>query len=478
MKKENKNRMYWGAVALYFLILIVVHSRIVTGTNDDAWFAAVLDRYDLLSYLRVRYMTWTSRLPTEALLVYLTRWPSWIWKGLNICFFMLLVYELAAIWGEDEETQPKAQLFFAVFLFLLPVQMHNGAGWITTTMNYLWPVTLGFLPLILLRKWETGKRICSYEYPVCAIGCFLGSFQEQTAAVLFVLFLLYAIGRRIQRQKMPLFGYMLCLITFGVLVFTLTCPGNAARSAAETQTWFPEFASYTIGEKILTGFLRTCSFYITCESGNLYFLLILSALFALTLIERKSVFLCLTGAYSWLITFVSGFCGTVFNKFEIDFRLPFSGLLQNTELPEINAAVTWMDIALECVLFSSVLGCVVVLLYSVFGNNISQKSVSILPNTDLIPDDLRPESPSTDRIQHADTNGRFVQCFQRNGTFCMLFLMLAASLCSGFIMGFSPTVYASGGRVFLLGSLIQLGILYTCTSKLPVTIQNSISHSL
>ncbi len=478
MKKENKNRLYLGAAALYFLILIAIHSRIVTGTNDDAWFAAVLDQYDLLSYLRVRYTTWTSRLPAEALLVYLSRWPSWIWKGLNICFLMLLVYELAAIWGEDGESQPKARIFFAVFLFLLPVQMHNGAGWITTTMNYLWPVTLGFLPLVLLRRWEMGKRIGFYEYPLCAIGCFLGSFQEQTAAVLFVLFLLYAIGRRIQRQKMPLFGYMLCLITFGVLVFTLTCPGNAARSAAETKAWFPEFASYTFGEKLLTGFLRTCSFYITCESGNLYFLLIVSVLFALTLIPKKSVFLCLAGAYCWLITFVSGFCGTIFDKFGIDFRLPLAGLLQNTELPEINAAVTWTDIALECVLFSSVLGCAVVLLYFVSGNDISQKSVSILPNTDLIPDDPRPESPSTDRIQHADTNGRFVQCFQRNGTFCMLFLMLAASLCSGFIMGFSPTVYASGGRVFLLGSLLLLGILYTCTSKLPVTIQNSISHSL
>lgn len=88
--------IFWG----FGIILLVAHGFAVTGIYDDAWFAEVLNEYKLMDYLEYRYQIWTSRLPIEAVLVYLTRLNPWIWKICNVLIILLLVYECCVIWGK------------------------------------------------------------------------------------------------------------------------------------------------------------------------------------------------------------------------------------------------------------------------------------------------------------------------------------------------------------------------------------------
>lgn len=121
---ESANRKNIKLCYLLFGIgLLLIHGFIVTGTNDDSWFATQLDDYNLIDFLTYRYQRWTSRLSIEAVLVIL-----------------------------------------ALSLFLLPINQLCSAGWISTTINYLWVITIGIYTLIPLCKWLKEQKIHIYEY--------------------------------------------------------------------------------------------------------------------------------------------------------------------------------------------------------------------------------------------------------------------------------------------------------------------------
>ena len=77
---------------------------------------------------------------------------------------------------------------------------------------------------------------------------------DQVAAVLLLLLLgmevLHYISEK--RMKQPLL-YALCGIDIISLVYILSCPGNAIRSAQEMAGRMPEFADFTFAEKLYMG---------------------------------------------------------------------------------------------------------------------------------------------------------------------------------------------------------------------------------
>ena len=83
--------------------------------------------------------------------------------------------------------------------------------------------------------------------------------------------------RRIWQQcKYYLLQTALTLLCF---VYILACPGNAIRSASETATWLPEFASYSLFKKIELGVTVTIkSIFVQENIGFLVMTFLLAAL--------------------------------------------------------------------------------------------------------------------------------------------------------------------------------------------------------
>ena len=55
-------------------------------------------------------------------------------------------------------------------------------------------------------------------------------------------------------KKNPIFQIACGVICVGMLVFALTCPGNDNRTILETASWFPEYADFSIFQKVEIGF--------------------------------------------------------------------------------------------------------------------------------------------------------------------------------------------------------------------------------
>ena len=265
-KQIKKQLLVMGA---FFFILLLWHLTLRTGWGDDAVFAE--EKMPLKAFLADRYRTWTSRVLIEAGIKLLAERPEWIWKILNVLAVLLLIWITADLFGlEDKksETKIQAQILFFFLLGCLPVLSLCDAGWIATTMNYLWPMTLGLVAIRPVKHWIRKERCPVWEYPVCPVCMICAANVEQGAALLFGVYLLAGAYISHKEGKLSSFYYVLLFCAAGSILFILTTPGNAYRFTVEMNRWFPGFDELALSQKLLMGFIDSVNYYASAGGGE------------------------------------------------------------------------------------------------------------------------------------------------------------------------------------------------------------------
>lgn len=250
-------------MGVFFLILLILHLFPQMGLGDDPWYAE--KSVPLGEHLANMYWNWTSRLLIEGLTKILAAAPHWIWRMLNILMTLLLVWSAADLFGIDgiEKNREKrqAQLFFFVLMWSVPMMCLKDAGWITTTINYLWTLPLGLMAAHPMKCWARGERCPAWEYVVSPLCMILSANVEQTAAVLLGTYLFFGAFMLIKKKRLPFFYFLLLFLAAASIVFALTAPGNGKRTLQEMERLFPEFAGLTVPQKLLMGFIDTACYY-------------------------------------------------------------------------------------------------------------------------------------------------------------------------------------------------------------------------
>ena len=257
-----------------YLVLIVVmgvfHLLIPIGAGDDMFFSKVLNDYSILSFCFARYNAWSSRVFIEAMLIVVSRFPL-IWKVLDILVVLWICNSISDVLNHEKEN--RVNWFIVFVLIMFPWEIMGSAGWIATTMNYLWPLAAGLFVLSLMTELFRGNKV-SYLKVILSVPCLLYACnQEQMCAVMIAFLLLGLIIYKVKTHNFNstvIFWTALSLLS---LCFIMFCPGNAARNIAETSTHFPEYAEFTLLDKLDIGFSSAFFPYIT-EIKVLYFLFI------------------------------------------------------------------------------------------------------------------------------------------------------------------------------------------------------------
>ena len=417
MKTKDKQLSVSALYILLGIVMLFAHIFIVTGTNDDAWFAKILDEYDMIDYLLIRYHNWTSRLPIEAVVIILSRMNPWVWKVFNVLVVLLLVYECNYIFGDKCDAVSIVR--YTMLILLLPPKMLSSAGWIATTVNYLWPITIGIYTLVPLCRWFRGEKLHVLEFVLGCVACIFACSQEQMALVLLTENILIVIYCMYSKHKVPILMWIYCVTAGAMTLFILTCPGNAVRSTLETSTWFPEFAELTFGNKVLTGVLSTFSYYVSCGEYNIIFLMFVLVLMLAVFDVTQKWFLRCLAAFPVIVTLFWGLGGRVIMRMNLTSKTYWLSLIQNDRIALLSAYGT-EHIVLECCIFLAVLCTVVISLFVVHGKSLNS---------------------------------------------CVSITILFAALCSRIILGLSPTVYASGARTATLGCICLLILIFMCIQR-------------
>ena len=238
--------------------------------------------------------------------------------------------------------------------------------------------------------------------------------QEQMALILCSIYILFSVYFFYTNNSSRYIILQTC-ICLASLVFILSAPGNHARLLKETTKWFPDYNLLTFMDKFILGFTTTILPYIL----NFDSIFITFCLFISISVWKKH-----NKALYRLVSLIPLFFSVFFNLYEkficriipsltdMYIRYPEKVLLKNIHIINFNHLTSYFSLIIGVI----TVGTIFFSIFLVFGNS-------------------------------------------KSGWLCLT--IFSIGFCSRIIMGFSPTIFASGLRTytFLYFSLIICCIL-------------------
>lgn len=271
------------AVICLVLFYLPFHILLSPGYWDDAAFSRMIQEHDYnyIQFTMDRYHSWSSRITIELVGSILTILPGVIWKMIDLLMIILLFFDLKWLFIHIFQCELKElDYILALSLCAYPFSTMAQTGWIATTTNYLWVVSLGLFVInqmlkvgILDEKISFIKLMLTY---MAALYC--ASYETITIFLLAI-----SLGTLIYRQKKYKKNSsvaMGCLLIAGLmLIYILACPGNQLRTVSDTKTWMPEYNILSLGDKIRIGILSSFMHFVSIPSP-IFFVLNLVILLA------------------------------------------------------------------------------------------------------------------------------------------------------------------------------------------------------
>jgi hypothetical protein len=284
---------------------------------------------------------------------------------------------------------------------------HMGsAGWATTTVIYLWPLSLAAYALGGMARWMRGERLSWHRWLLYAISAVFGCNNELIAIMVLaagIAGLIYAVDNK-KRLAVPALAIVL---PAGSLAFVLTAPGNSVRMASETLKWMPVFPDLSLLDKIRIGVVSTMEHFVSIPNAVLFLFLLLIAIHVYR--DNSSFIKRAVGVMPLLIQVVYG---AYFSLEKLFFTKNFGYSIPDI-LPESMTGVLFQ--ALMILSFAAMVLCVAFLLTWILHDK--RKLILYL-------------------------------------------LALGAGLAARLSLSFSPTVQASGTRTYILVYIVLLAMIF------------------
>ena len=238
-----------------FVLIFFLHLLMNMYSSDDRVMRAI--EYDsLFSFMVERYLTWSTRIFTDTIFMLLLHAPTILWRVLDSLlytgFAMALTYLVSA------RANQKLRYLVLCFFLLYPFVDMVSAGWIVTTCVYLWSaasVAFALVPAKMALV-SPDNRLKPQWWVFGILFSFLAGSQEQACCTLIAMAVLMGGWALYQKKFHPIYGVELGigLVMLGV---HLLSPALAIRDVAEAAGWFPDFAQLSFLQKLEMGFSST-----------------------------------------------------------------------------------------------------------------------------------------------------------------------------------------------------------------------------
>jgi hypothetical protein len=195
------------------------------------------------------------------------------------------------------------------FFLMYNLYEMSSTGWVASTVTYMWPLTFGLYALLPLKKAYCRESVKKYEYPLTAVALIVAVNHEQICAVLLAVYL-YHIGRiayvkfiRREPTRISRFVMLQSFICAASMAYALLCPGNSARYESQTARWFPGHDALSSFEKISIGISSTLNYFVM--TPNVLFL-VLSLLLSIGIFaKRKELWIRIIAVTPLLVNFTA-----------------------------------------------------------------------------------------------------------------------------------------------------------------------------
>ena len=396
------------------LVFCTIHLLIVPDFGDDIKFVKIMERYDynIFQVLYHRYNTWSSRIFIEFFDFIIPCLPVYIWKVSDI-IICLLLWKMSAIYIEDKYISGLCLLAYPFF--------HMGsAGWQVTTIVYLWTFVVWLSVISSINSYKK-----SFIWVI--FGTALATNLEILAVIhilalgMWFFYLIYLQDGRLVFESCKsiknelsnniiLKKIMVSLVvTLLNLLNALACPGNSLRKIKGIEKNFPDFLDTSFIEKLRICIASTVEHFTSLPD---IIFIIISVLAAFLCYQRMKGFrkyigfipcvICIGLTVYFLVTRVIGQHTTSYMR------------------PDVNAVAGSTEYILQCVMMAIGIIYLVTMLWTL--------------------------AYCCDGIK---------ECYFIIGVYC-------TGLLGRFVLLFSPTMIASGTRVyfyFYMAMIVCIGQL-------------------
>ncbi|HEM3726278.1 TPA: hypothetical protein U1D16_001691 [Streptococcus suis] len=278
--KLSREKGYWVILGS-IIVIMTIGQAVAPVMGDDAFF---VNQSFSIDWLVGRYQQWSSRIFIEAILVLISK-QLWLFRVFNAIIFASL---LDLLTQSSFGRQLKGLFLVVIFFLFLPVTLFLSAGWLATSINYLWPITAGIFVMKQLDKTVTTKTLLWLS-----VLTLFATNQEQVCITILLLLLGKLLFLAVTKEKIHYVHYLvlgLTVINVGLIALS---PGNQSRQAQSIPTFFPEFAQFSLFDKMNLGISNTSKMLLVQQNMLMLFLITLLAIFII-LHSQKLYIKCLS----------------------------------------------------------------------------------------------------------------------------------------------------------------------------------------
>lgn len=265
LNAKNSSFLPYLPFVIFFVILFIWHFML-HFSGDELYFSKLYYRNDIFNSILMRYVNWSSRFIIEFFLIPLAGLPRIVWNFLDSIIFTLIAVLITKLTLNTGKINRKKSFIYnslscilvSIYIFAISSALAS-AGNIATTLNYTWPLFFVLLHFYLIKKYsfnDTTEIANSTKISIYALMFFSLIFAINQELMLFIvagayfLIILYCLYNKITIPKSIFL--MLFTLFLGFLNFYL-CPGNHLRYSGEIRTWFPDYNTVTLINKIDLG---------------------------------------------------------------------------------------------------------------------------------------------------------------------------------------------------------------------------------
>lgn len=395
LKKYLKN--YYMPFFILFILMFFASCRSVIHPGDDEAFRnSFINNGGIIGWFKNYTAIWSGRVIPHFILIVLLNINLIFWRLLNSLMFVIMaIGAYLLVINKDSDDRKKiftSWIVCSLILFMPYAVLFSGGIWITGSVTYLWPMACAFISIVPFKRLLTGEINSKWMVISSIFASIYASYSEQSAAVMMAFVTLIIGYCFIKKIKVRWYHIFSYIIILINSIYSLTVVGNSVRSQAEELRFYPDFSMLSLVDKIFMGVNVT--FNHLFNSGNIYLLLI--SIFIILIIENKKCDLVtkLMAIIPLLYTFPRFLNVGEIYKFDNINKLYVGGIKQY---------LSYIAAMMVCLI-------IIYLFYVIYEKN---------------------------------------ECI-------IITLIFLAAMCCSIIMGISPTVYASGSRVFFATDVLLI----------------------
>lgn len=255
--RDNKILFYtekYSPFIIFFSLMLFIHF-FMGFFGDDIIHSQVLNKYSMLEYSFVQYNHGSSRFIIDVIGAFFSSINMYFWALFDSFLFTVGAFYVIKVINKKEN---KNIIILGILLFLIyPFAQMSSAGWVATTMTYLWPFALGMVSFIPLINERNGEETTPLVYLISIVSLLYAANKDQNCVILVGVHVLYLISSILNKRGISMYNIIALIISVISFVLILKCPGSANRVAMEISTWYPAYANFGILQKIYLGTVPT-----------------------------------------------------------------------------------------------------------------------------------------------------------------------------------------------------------------------------